>query len=354
MRIRETPCDMKCNLILILGAMLVLASLCLAQGDTWTTKTEMPDRRSDLSASAVGEKIYVMGGTFSVQGSGSSRVAEYDPAADIWTRKTDMPTARSGLSSSVFNGKVYAIGGATGPSGSALSAVEEYDPSTDSWTRKSSMPTARQGLSTPMVNGKIYAIGGVVSVGISGGEPLSVVEEYNPAADTWTTKAEMPTARYALCTGVVNGKIYAIGGSSTQYRALATVEEYDPATDTWTTKAEMPTARYDLSASVVNGRIYTIGGIAGRLGAPGLSTVEVYDPATNTWTTKEEMPTARSALAAAAVDGNIYAIGGAIQPLPNFVVTSVVEEYDTGFEPEVITGFSANDKLATTWGQIKS
>jgi hypothetical protein len=40
----------------------------------------------------------------------------------------------------------------------------------------------------------------------------------------------------------VNGKIYAIGGSSGV--AISTVEEYDPATDKWTKKADTPTAKW--------------------------------------------------------------------------------------------------------------
>ena len=55
-------------------------------------------------------------------------------------------------------------------------------------------------------------------------------------ADTWTKKADMPTARAGLSTSVVSGKIYAIGGEG------GTVEEYNPVTDTWTKKTRMPTA----------------------------------------------------------------------------------------------------------------
>ena len=60
---------------------------------------------------------------------------------------------------------------------------------------------------------------------------------------------------------------------------LTTVEEYDPATDTWATKAPMPTPRWNLGvATASNGKIYAIGGFNGSL----LATVEEYDPATNT------------------------------------------------------------------------
>jgi hypothetical protein len=100
--------------------------------------------------------------------------------------------------------------------------VEEYDPATDTWTRKADMPTAREALSTSVVNGKIYAIGGVTT----SGSYLSTVEEYDPATDIWTRKADMPTAREAPSTSMVNGRIYAIGGWVS--RAISTVEEYDP------------------------------------------------------------------------------------------------------------------------------
>ncbi|MHC4540619.1 MAG: hypothetical protein ACYS74_12685 [Planctomycetota bacterium] len=37
------------------------------------------------------------------------------------------------------------------------------------------------------------------------------------AADTWTQKADMPTARLGLATSVVDAKIYAIGGSFSRH-----------------------------------------------------------------------------------------------------------------------------------------
>ena len=115
----------------------------------------------------------------------------------------------------------------------------------DKWKRKADMPTARAWLSTGVVNGKIYAIGGTNRPPAQIPAPITLtVEEYDPATDTWTTKANMPTARAAFSTSVVNGKIYVIGGDAPHLEPLtSTVEEYDPATDTWTTKADMPTDR---------------------------------------------------------------------------------------------------------------
>ena len=76
----------------------------------------------------------------------------------------------------------------------------------------------------------------------------------------WEKKADMPTARANLSTSVVNGKIYAIGGSVGAGTDLATVEEYDPTTNTWNKRTDMPTGRYTLATATVNEKIYVFGG----------------------------------------------------------------------------------------------
>ncbi|PYJ61740.1 MAG: hypothetical protein DME24_05770, partial [Verrucomicrobia bacterium] len=54
------------------------------------------------------------------------------------------------------------------------------------------------------------------------------VEGYDPASNTWTTKAPMLTARYYLAAAEVGGKIYAIGGASSSGASLNVVEAYTP------------------------------------------------------------------------------------------------------------------------------
>jgi N-acetylneuraminic acid mutarotase len=175
------------------------------------------------------------------------------------------------------------------------------------WTQKANMPTPRWALATAMVDGKIYAIGGMTSE--PGSEVISTVEVYDPATNTWARKADMPTPRSSLSASVVNGKIYAIGGSPLPYTGLSTVEMYDPETDTWTKKPDMPTPRWALATAVVDGKIYVTGGLAGY-SAPLVSAVDEYNPMTDAWIRKANMPTPRWALAAAVVDGKIYTIGG--------------------------------------------
>jgi hypothetical protein len=75
----------------------------------------------------------------------------------------------------------------------------------------------------------------------------------------------------------VNGKIYAIGGCTGMANVFPTVEEYDPATDTWTKKADMPTARELLSTTAVDGKIYAIGGDMTGFPWTPTPTLEVYE-----------------------------------------------------------------------------
>jgi N-acetylneuraminic acid mutarotase len=121
------------------------------------------------------------------------------------------------------------------------------------------------------------------------------------AYDTWTTKANMPTARYVVSSSVVDGKIYAIGGDAGSRASV--VEAYDPLTDTWTRKANMPMRRGGGTTSVVNGRIYYMGGRPSYNGANIPSVIE-YDATTDTWATKANMMrTPRTWLSSSVVDG---------------------------------------------------
>jgi len=164
------------------------------------------------------------------------------------------------------------------------------------------MPTPRFGLSTNVVNGKIYAIGGTFDMN----QALPAVEVYDPATNTWAKKTDMPSASWGHSACVINDKIYVIGGTNPN-GSLSTVQVYDTATNTWSKKASMPTARYGLSTSVVDRKIYAMGG---KDRHQVCSTVEMYDVATNTWTQKADMPEPKAWFSTIVVSGKIYVIGG--------------------------------------------
>jgi N-acetylneuraminic acid mutarotase len=185
----------------------------------------------------------------------------------------------------------------------------------DSWVERSSLPTPRSGAAAAVVDGKIYVIGGY-----SSDVMFAINECYNPETDTWTTLAPMPRPRSGAFASVVDGKIYVIGGvDETTAHTSSLNESYDPKTDTWTTMAPMPTCRAVPFAATVDGKIYVMGGIGGNMfsftdSAAIVDVVsaanEEYDPSNDRWTKKRSMLTPRCRPAGSVADNNIYVIGG--------------------------------------------
>ncbi len=169
------------------------------------------------------------------------------------------------------------------------------------------MPTARGAFGVATVNGKIYAVGGT-----SGGNPLNTVEKYDPQADRWTTGASMPTARSGFAIAVYKNKIYVFGGTvGSGY--IGNNEVYDPASNTWETKTSMPTPRADLCANVVGDKIYLIGGKRYSSASPFYiesNINEVYNPVNDTWTTEAALPTGVQGYASVVFNDKIHVMGG--------------------------------------------
>jgi hypothetical protein len=151
----------------------------------------------------------------------------------------------------------------------------------------------------------------------------STVMAYDPATESWTKKADMPTARFGVSACVVDGKIYAIGGCTDGYQSFKRVEVYDPATDSWTRKADMPTQRFALGTCVAAGQVYAIGGLS----PTGAEANERYDPVTDSWTKESPLRQKRLGPVVGLVGHRIYAIGGSY-PSPTPTMFSVAEEYD--------------------------
>ena len=349
--------------ILLSCVLLVTNAADLAAEGNWTQKANMPTVRASFSTSVVDGKIYVIGGEVDKFGDMELATVEmYDPQTDTWQRKADMLTARSGVATSVVDGKIYAIGGAKmhkrkiGPGWGydikRLATVEMYDPQTDTWTQKIDMPTARS-TNTCVVDGKIYAIGGSSSNRKQ--RRLDTVEVYDPATDTWAKTRDMNHARSGAATSVVDGKIYVMGGTGWPQIPfhpgpyLASMEVYNPKTNQWREIGDMPAAKSSHTASVINGKIYVIGGFFRGDGRDFryLSTIDIYHPETGRWTQEPDMPVGKTGHEAEVIKGNIYIFGGHSGGDEDLVT---VEVYDTGEVPQSVDPIG---KLVKTWGAIK-
>jgi len=182
----------------------------------------------------------------------------------------------------------------------------------NSWASKASMRQARSDLGVAAVNGKLYAIGGSTRKGgpeeYTGGY-VGTNEEYGPATDIWTLKASMPTPRSNFHLEVVHNKIYCIGGETESGTNTQANEVYDPSTDTWETKTPLPTPRVSFATVVFNNRIYVIGGLVRQANPKAYTGVtEVYDPVSDKWEKKAAMPNASFPETCVVINGKIYVI----------------------------------------------
>jgi N-acetylneuraminic acid mutarotase len=233
-----------------------------------------------------------------------------------------MPGGGGNVAVTVYNGLIYTFGG-SGTSWQPYSNVYAYNPQTNTWTSKQNMPTARYGLQTYLVGNKIYAIGGSQAQYTS----LAKVEVYYPDLDKWEARADMPFTDYYFASAVVNNKIYVIGGTPDGATGVLNIWEYDPTQDPsaqngWIQKADIPTQRGAATAAVVDGKIYLIGGYVPSTGS-NYATNEMYDPTTNSWQAKQPMPTPRGFINSAVLNGKIYVIAGGYP-----TATKKLEVYD--------------------------
>jgi N-acetylneuraminic acid mutarotase len=320
----------------LLAAVSILLCLCAtanAQGK-WTKLAAFPEPAEELLGAPAGGRLYVFCG-LAPGWKPIGLVYEYDPASDKWTKKKTMPLLSHHVAFTEYRGKIYAFGGFVYPSSGPAAWVPvdnawEYDPATDSWKALAPMPTKRGSPVAAAVGDKIYVIGGATlppgskETAVHPARPhtsVGIVEEYDPATNSWRARASMPTPRNHATAGAINGKIYVIGGRvgtafiSSGSSNVDVVEEYDPSTDAWSAaRARMPSARSAMASGVYNGRIYVSGGEgqdAQRMFT--FRALEAYDPAVNAWTVLPSMPTSRHGLAGAVVGNRLHMVSGDVQ-----------------------------------------
>ncbi len=333
----------------------------------WELKTQLSTERITVATAVVGNKIYLIGGTLfenvgrgkAVRGPyGTSIVEVYDTQTNTWQRVADMPTPRHGAKAAVVNGIVFVFGGWNGKDEGFANrkypvSVEAYNPRTDTWIPKQDMPVSRVEFGIGVVDGKIYIIGGAIRRD-GGGERIGSVDVYNPVTDTWVEGREMPTPREALGVGVVDNRIYAIGGRGwPPVRIgphLTVIEEYDSRSRQWRKRGDMLDTRDSFATVVVRDSIYLIGGVI-LAGGPHeyLASVNVYDPQKDAWGEIPAMPIPFLPQGAAAVNGKIYVFGGSTDVGKGVELLSDVVVYDTGFR-----AVTAQGKLSTRWGELKA
>jgi hypothetical protein len=183
----------------------------------------------------------------------------------------------------------------------------------NSWVTKAPMPTARSLLGVTVCNNSIYAVGGsnltaTVDAKAQWGEAFSggVVganEVYDPITDSWAARAPMPTPRENFAIAVWNNRIFCIGGQTNDGTITGVNEVYDQSSDTWETKTSMPTGESMIQAYTVNDEIYVL----------GQPQSWVYFPINDSWSSISPITNESATFASAVFNNKIYVFGSSTQ-----------------------------------------
>lgn len=130
---------------------------------------------------------------------------------------------------------------------------------------------------TALLDGRLLLVGGYHRRALQNGEitdaPLSNVQIYDPAEETWYDAAPLQQARARHAALLLpDGRVLVLGGL--YIRPTASAEIYTPWNNTWHDTTPLQLACFDHAASFVNGQVMVTGGVH----QTPLSRVEIYLP----------------------------------------------------------------------------
>jgi N-acetylneuraminic acid mutarotase len=244
------------------------------KADSWTKRAQIPVVVHHMAVTELDGMIYGFGGYRTPeQGPDDwepvAGAWKYDPAADTWTPIAPLPAARGAAAASVLGGKIYVAGGSHAcrrkgeqrakPAAPHTSSADVfvYDPVTNTYSQAAPMLTARNHHLLETLNGKLYALGGRVGSAnaFTFTNKIDLVEEYDPADDTWWPRSRMLAAHGGMMSCIHNGALYVCGGDG-----LRMIEKYDVQADRWSVAAELPRPQLGATGGCVDGRMYVMTG----------------------------------------------------------------------------------------------
>jgi N-acetylneuraminic acid mutarotase len=270
----------------------------------WSTRAPLIEANSEMGVAELDGKIYVIGG-YPASRITVNTVQVYDSASDTWQLTSPLLLGVNHSMPAVANGRIYVIGGQTDAGSAYVNTVQEFNPATTNWIYKATMPTARSAGAAAVVGDLIY---------VAGGRSAATAQDfavYNASSNTWQTLPDLPTGRNHLAACAIDGRIFVVGGRlGGGFTSAMTnlLEVFDPATTSWTTRAPMPTTRGGINGIAANGHFFVFGG-EGPNGV--FDEMEMYVPGQDRWYALEPLPTAVHGVTASAfLNGWIHLPGG--------------------------------------------
>ncbi|RKS75544.1 Kelch motif protein [Motilibacter peucedani] len=216
-------------------------------------------------------------------------------------------------------GYVWSVAGWNGTEDT--DALYRYDPASQTWATRAPIPHPREAASAAWLDGKIVVTGGFSPQGYEEGS----TDVYDPVTDTWSSGAYLPVPYAAMGTAVLDGKLWLVGGCSRYDCGAQEVQVYDPVSDSWSQPTYYPEYVGWEACGGIDGKLYCSGGTVTQA---DLTSAYVYDPATKVWTPIADQPTSAWGAFYAAANGQLVVSSGVV----GNALTNATWAYDTKTE----------------------
>jgi len=281
---------------------------------TWTAVTPCPVPRFEASGVVVNGELWVMGGFLSTMLNVTNQVDIYDPVADHWRLGPELPGAETHMGVvSVSDGFVL-VGGFQGNVLDRITTagVWRYRTANAAWEAAPDLPTPRAAVFAALVGNTVHAAGGLGPDGNTDAREHLVWDAGSGIA--WSAAAPLANPRNHGGGAATHGSFFAISGRHGWDEVGGddpALDAFDPATDSWTSRAPMPVPRSEIGAATVtmsDGRLLVVGGSIPGKNPSG--DVLVYDPSKDLWSTLPSLPVPLKGVVAARIGEKVIVTTG--------------------------------------------
>lgn len=239
----------------------------LATGEVSLMAQNLEFPRRFHSVAAIRNRIYVFGGE-NREGF-VSFVEEFDFSTDQRRLQREMPLPRRTLSAVAVEDLIFVLGGMAPDSSEAWErepAMHIFDPAKNNWLRAPDMPK-RKEVAAVKDRDFIYALGGYNGTG----RAETSAHRYNLATGSWEELPPVPFALSANSAASLGGAIICFGS----YDRIGQVAVFLPTSQQWLKLDLAFTPRRHSAACVAGDTVYVIGGCQDSR-AIGMKTIERY------------------------------------------------------------------------------
>lgn len=234
---------------------------------------DLPQALTSFGAAILDGALYVYGGHHGTphhysQAGQSGKLLRLDLSKPAGWKELASGPKLQGLAMVAHGGKLYRVGGFMARNAESekqdlwsVADFAAYDPRTSQWKELPAMPAPRSSFDAALVGDTLYVAGGWDLRGDKDTVWLDTALAINLAQEplAWIELPKPPFQRRALSVGVLEGKVYVLGGMKPDGKITRETAIYDPARREWSAGPILPDGEmegFGTACCTAGGRLY--------------------------------------------------------------------------------------------------